>query len=200
MVYYKGYMENINQNAVDNPHKKSTLMKWAIIVAIMIVLNMLFNYTISLFYKLPAWDEYFKQPQVITQIDNKDECLKVGGQWNENNYNAPTSEIQTAPIKGNQITGYCDPNYTKNLEYQKLQKNYDRNIFIILVILGIISILTGVFVKNEIINIALPWGGVLSLVIASMRYWSSADNIVKVIILFVALGALIWLAIKKFNK
>lgn len=200
MVYYKGYMENINQNTVDNPHKKSALMKWAIIVAIIIVLNMLFNYTISLFYKMPAWDEYFKQPQVITQIDNKDECLKVGGQWNENVYNAQTGEVQTAPIKEKQVTGYCDPNYTKNLEYQKLQKNYDRNVFIILVVLGIISILAGVFVKNEIINIAFPWGGVLSLVIASMRYWSSAENIVKVIILFVALGALIWLAIKKFNK
>ena len=74
------------------------------------------------------------------------------------------------------------------------------NIFIILVILGVVSFLLGTFITNEIIILSFSWGGVLSFIIASIRYWSDADNWVKVLILAVALGALIWLAIKKFGK
>ncbi len=56
------------------------------------------------------------------------------------------------------------------------------------------------FIPNEIISIGLSWGGVLSFVIASIRYWSVADNLIKVLILGIALATLIWLAIKKFGN
>jgi len=46
----------------------------------------------------------------------------------------------------------------------------------------------------------LSFGGVLSLVIASMRYWSSAHDATRLIILAVALGALIWIGIRKFKE
>jgi hypothetical protein len=53
-------------------------------------------------------------------------------------------------------------------------------------------------VMNEVLALAFSWGGVLSLFIASLRYWSDANNILKVIILAIALGSLIWTAVKKF--
>ena len=44
------------------PAKKSGgFSKWAIIIAIVIVLNLFFNYAISLVYKAPAYDDYMKQ-------------------------------------------------------------------------------------------------------------------------------------------
>jgi hypothetical protein len=67
------------------------------------------------------------------------------------------------------------------------------------VILGIISIAVASFVSVAIIPAAFSWGGVLSLIIASIRYWGDADKLFKVIILALAFGALIWLAIKKFS-
>ncbi len=179
---------------------KPKLLKWALIIGIVVVLNLFLNYTISLFYKQPDFNTYFPQQQVVEPITTKEACLAVGGQWYANN-NIPSKGMIQAPTTSPKINNsYCDPNFTKQQEFSHAEKVYNRNIFIILVVLGVIALLLGVFIPNEIITFGFSWGGVLSLIIASIRYWSVADNIVKVIILAFALGALIWLAIKKFGN
>ena len=161
-------------------------MKCAIIVAIVIVLNLFFNYAISLFYKAPQYSDYFPQSQVVEPIIDKASCLSVGGQWTDPN--------------AQNTTGYCDPNYTNQANFDAAQKKYDRTVFIILVILGVLSLVGGALFTNGILSTSFSWGGVLALVTASMRYWSDADNLLKVLILAIALGMLIWVAVKKIGK
>lgn len=176
---------------------KGGVTKWAMVFGIAIVLNLFFYYVISLTYKEPMMD--YSQGQVVEPITNKADCLAIGGQWTDPDTRMQSPEpvpgIKTAPV-----VGYCDPNYTKQMEYQAAHKIYDRTVFIILVVLGVISLVLGVLLGNVILALAFSWGGVLSIVIASMRYWSDADNIVKVLILGAALAALIWVAVKKFGK
>ncbi len=180
---------------------QNKVLKWGIIIGIIVVLNLFFNYSLSLFYKEPDWNVYFTQPQVVEPITIKEDCLKVGGQWTAQNYQYPD---KTTPVQidsnGNPVNGYCNPDYTKQQEFNKIQNDYQRNVFIMLIVLGVISLCIGVFVPNSIVSIGLSWGGVFSLIIASMRYWTNANNILKVAILAAALFALIWLAIKKFGK
>lgn len=177
---------------------KPKVLKLALIIGIVIVLNLFFNYAISLFYKEPNYDVFFAQPQVVQQINTKEECLKVGGQWNEGSAVYP--QTNPAPASTPDIKSFCNPNFTKQQEFDQAREIYNRNIFIILVVLGAIFLLVGAFVVNEIVSLGLSWGGVLSLIIASMRYWSDADNWVKVLILAIALVTLFWIAIKKFGK
>lgn len=174
--------------------------KWALIIGIVVVLNLFLNYAISLFYKEPIYDDYFRQAQVVEPITSKEECLKVGGQWNEGDPRYQKTAPVSVGIDPQLYKGFCDPNYTKQQEFNDTQKVYQRNVFIMLVVFGVISLLLGAFIPNEIITLGLSWGGVLSFIIASVRYWGTADNIVKVLILGAALGALIWLAIKKFSN
>ena len=178
---------------------KPKVLKWALIIGIIVVLNLFFNYAISLFYKEPDYNAFFPQQQVVEPITTKEACLNVGGQWTE----APAQPISkggyTTPVPG-QPSSYCNPDFTKQQEFSDAQKVYQRTIFIILVVLGVISLVLGVFIANEIVTLGLSWGGVLSLIIASMRYWSSADNLIRVLILGFALAVLIWLAIRKFGK
>ena len=175
-----------------NTPKQSSFVKISIIVAIVIVMNMFFNYAVSLVYKEPVIDSYIKPTQVVDTLKTKEQCVAVGGQWSENDY--PDTKGRT------QVDGYCNENYTKQLNYDAARKIYEKKVFITLIILGIISLISGGFIAISILSIAFAWGGVLSLIIASMRYWSQADNLAKVVILAIALGILIWLAIKKFNK
>lgn len=187
-------MEN-NTTQVNTVQNKSS--KWvhaSIVVAIVIVMNLFFNYAISLVFNEPEYNDYIKPSQVVESPVSKDACLKVGGQWSENVY--PVESTKTKP----QIEGYCNENYTNQLNYDKARANYEKKVFITLISLGIISLVVAGFIAIQILSIAFAWGGVLSLIIASVRYWSVADNIAKVIILAIALGLLIWLAIKKFNK
>lgn len=178
---------------------KPKVLKWALIIGIVVVLNLFFNYAISLFYKEPDYNDYFRQPQVVEQITTKEACLQVGGQWTENPAYYKGEQVPV-PVSSPQITSYCNPDFTKQQEFSDAQKVYHRTIFIILVVLGVLSLVAGAFIANEIVTLGLSWGGVLSLVIASMRYWSSADNLIRVLILGFALVVLIWLAIKKFGK
>ncbi len=185
---------------MDHTKKQSRVLKWSLIIGITIVLNLFFNYAISLIYPSPTFTAFCPDTQVVNPPATKPECLKVGGQWNESTV-APEKITPTAPAKPAQVSGYCNATYTCQKDFDTSYKAYERNVFIVLVILGVLSLLCGLFLNiTEAVTLGLTLGGVLSLLIASGRYWSEAGNILKVIILLIALIALIWVGIKKFKE
>lgn len=176
---------------------QSKVLSWSLIVGIFIVLNLFFNYTISLFYTEPKYEDFCPMTQVVTMPETQDECVAKGGQWTDNAYYKPGTPSTVSP----EVRGYCDLQYTCRHNYDTAQETYSRNIFIILVLLGALSVLAGNFLKgNYVISSGLALGGVLSFIIASMRYWSAADNLIRVVILAIALMILFWIAMKKFNE
>ncbi|MDD4989253.1 MAG: hypothetical protein PHV42_02405 [Candidatus Pacebacteria bacterium] len=178
--------------------KQSRILRASLIAAIVIVINLFFNYALSLVYKEPDYNTFCPNTaQVVTQITNQAQCVAAGGQWNENYY--PPTPV-TPDGKG-APTGYCDQQFMCRQGFETAQKTYDRNVFITLVLLGAIIVAIGNYLKgNQLISSALSLAGVLSFIIASMRYWSSADNLIKVIILGIALAILIYVAMKKFKN
>ncbi|MFA6515431.1 MAG: hypothetical protein WCT42_04210 [Candidatus Paceibacterota bacterium] len=175
---------------------QSKVLKWSLIVGIVIVINLFFNYALSLVYKNPTFEAFCPNTsQIVKTIDNQESCVAAGGQWNGNNYS------QVVPVEKTAPQGYCDQQFTCRGSYDSAQKIYDRNVFITLVILGAFCVAIGNFLMgNMLISVALSLAGVLSFIVASMRYWSSADDLIKVIILAIALGILVWVAIKKFKN
>src|SRR3989339_398113 len=175
---------------------QSKVLKWSLIIGIVIVLNMFFNYALSLVYKQPKYEVFCPNTsQVVTIPDTQKACVDKGGQWtNDTYYGKPVIMGEIQP------KGYCDLQFTCRNNFEAKQKVYDRNVFITLVLLGAICVAFGNFFKrNLVVGIALSLAGVLSFIIASMKYWSSADDLIKVIILAIALAILIWLAIKRFK-
>lgn len=178
-------MENQNSHP-------SKFVKWSLIVGIVIVINMFFNYAISLVYKAPEYP--VNNSPFVGSLYTKEKCLEIGGQWTETFVDLKVVDPQS------KLGGYCDPEYTKRMEYEKDRKAYERTVFIILFALGALILIIGTLIKQEVLAIALSWGGVLSLIIASVRYWSNANNGLKVAILALALASLMYLAVKKFTK
>ena len=89
----------------------------------------------------------------------------------------------------------CSNNFTT------AENNYQAKVFMTLVVIGVLLIVLSFFTKaNPVLTTALSFSGVLSLVIASFRYWSLAYGWVRVVILGIALVALIILAIRKFKQ
>lgn len=171
----------------------SRFVQWSLIVGIGIVLNLFFNYTISLVYKAPQYTS--TAPQVIsTPVYTQESCVRIGGQWTQVVIDPKTTDPQMKQ------GGYCDPEYTNRIRYESEQKIYTLHIFLVLLILGIGTLIGGVVMSHEVLAPAFSWAGVLSIVVASMRYWSEADSLIKVLLLAGALGGLIWVALKKFAK
>lgn len=90
---------------------------------------------------------------------------------------------------------------TCNENWQNATENYELKVFIILMIFGLITFVISFFLKaNYVITTSLALAAVLDFIIASMRYWPSANEWLRLIILVIALSILIYIAIKKFKE
>ncbi len=189
------------EHTTNHSEKTATVLKWALILGIIIVLNLFFNYTISLLYKAPAWDAFCPSSLTSVAYTDRAQCTEVGGQWNETTSPVDVKNPQmTEPVRTLEVTGYCDATYTCQKTYQAAQSVYDRNVFIMLLILGVISLALGFFLTSySAVSLGLSFGGVVSLIIGSMRYWSDMHDWLRVAVLAAALIALIWLGIKKIR-
>ncbi len=141
---------------------QSKILKWSLIIGIVIVANMFINYSLSLVYNEPQYNDFCPQTDVVTP--------------------------QSSDV-------ICSNNYTI------AENNYQAEVFGTLVAIGVILIIVSFFLKgNTVVSLSLSLSGILTLVIASFRYWSSAYGWARVVILGLALIALIYLALRKFKN
>jgi hypothetical protein len=167
----------------------------------MIVSNLFINYALDAFYPAPKYEAFCPQAQVQKAITTQTACVAKGGQWTENAY--PKDGTISVPVPAGlvEVKGYCNENYTCQKILDTAQKMYDRNVFIVLVITGTALLIGGVFLTTaEAVALGFSFAGVLSLIIGTIRYWSSMDERLRVVVLGCALVALVWLGVKKFKE
>ncbi len=175
---------------------ESKILKLSLILGIVVVLNLFFAYALKVIYKAPVRDEFCQKEQVIERVDTQEACLEKGGQWNENIVNRGLL-VETEIIK---VPGYCNLNFVCQNEFEDARENYEKNVFMSLIGLGVLSIVISFLIADiAVVSMGLSLGGVLSFVVASMRYWQYASEYLQVVILGLALAVLIWLGIKKFK-
>lgn len=191
-------METISPEvSVPSQKKKSIIIKWALIISIAIVVNLFITYLVDVIYHTPEFTDFCPDVQVNRAIESEAACLEVGGQWNENpEVKGTVPQVVTMPVP----VGYCNVNYTCSKQYEDMLSVYNRNVFIVFVVAGILLLIGSVYLGGaETVSLGLSFGGVLALVIGSVRYWSDMDDILRVILLGVALAGLIYVAWKKFK-
>jgi hypothetical protein len=177
-------------------------IKWAVIGAFVILLNLFFTYTISLVLVAPTWDGYCPMETYNKNYTDKAMCVADGGKWTENTApQAPRIDEKTPAVHPVEVSGYCDATYTCQKVFMQTQSVYNRNIFIILVILGVVSLVGAWYLKRfSTVALGLALGGVLALIVGSVRYWSDMHDAVRVLVLAVALGTLVWVGVKKIQE
>lgn len=184
------------------PEKKtSRVLYWSLVAGMVIVLNLLFNYGASLVFDEPVFDAFCPVELTSQTYATKDQCLSIGGSWTENTVPVVPQEKVARPDMSQTITGWCNATYTCQQGFDHAKEVYNRNVFIVLVALGIVSIVLGfTFAGISAVSMGLSLGGVLSLIIGSIRYWSDMNDVVRVLVLAVALVVLIWLGVKKIRE
>lgn len=172
--------------------KENIVLKWSLILSIVIVANLFFNYALSLALNSPNHDDFCPFEKTSQVIQDKGMCEKENGIWN------PTP--QSAEVMKTPAIGYCDL-YSKcsNL-YEEARKAYEQKVFVALVVIGVAMLIASFITHtNPVLTSAFALTALLDFIIASVRYWGYADEILKVVILFIALVVLIYLAIRKFK-
>ncbi len=175
-----------------------SILKWALVLSIVVVMNLFFNFAIATVYNAPEYEDFCgkNKEQVIVNPQNQTQCVKEGGQWTAN-----SEKPQISPNGETIASGWCDVNFTCQKNWDTARELYDRNVFVALVILGLAAMAVGMFVTStgSAVSLGLSLGGLLSFVVASMRYWSAMDDYLRVVILGLALVALIIVGVKKFK-
>jgi len=183
--------------------KGKWILKWALIIGIVIVTNLFAAYAIDVVYDEPDYTAFCEEKQVQEVYRTQDACVQAGGQWTPSIEKYDPSTGRAIPVMEGEetTTGYCDPDFTCRQGYQDALSLYQRNVFIILSVLGVLLIIGSLFIAQiEAVSLGLSFAGVLSLIIGTIRYWSNMDEYLRVIVLGIALAALIWIGIKKFKN
>ncbi|MEK7501018.1 MAG: hypothetical protein AAB642_02750 [Patescibacteria group bacterium] len=174
-------------------------------LAIVVVLNLFFNYGVFTFYKPPQYEKFC--PVELNQkiYADKESCQAVGGQWFENGgdvkyYRGEIVPVPAVPNGSNDQKGWCDPTVQCRETYEAGRDVYNRNVFVVLVVVGLVALAFGflVFSVPAVANGFLG-GGLVSLIVGTVRYWSDMDDYLRFVILGIALGVLVWLGYKKLK-
>lgn len=189
-------MENISSESA--PKKQSAFIRWAFVVGIAIVVNLFLTFLVRAIYHTPQYENFCPQMQVNEPILTKEACVAVGGQWNGNIPMKPAPQ-ETMPAQS-VPNGYCDPNFICGKNFQDMLKVYNRNVFVVFVVAGILLLVGSVIgLGGEAVTLGFSLGGVLAFVIGSMWYWSDMQEWLRVIVLGLALVSLLYFAWKKFR-
>lgn len=184
--YNDSYMKNIN------------FKKLVVVLAIIIVLNLFFNYGIKTFYDGPKFEDFCSKALTSKQYSTKDECESAGGFWTSNPDFAKPAPLPE--IADTRVAGWCDVYYKCQKEYEDVRAVYNRNVFLILIGAGIVSIVLGfIITQSEAVALGFSFGGVISLIVGTIRFWSDMDDYLRFIILGLALAILIWIGVKKLK-
>ena len=92
-----------------------------------------------------------------------------------------------------------ESNEKRSLKYEEEMKQYSENQFYVIVPLGILAILIGIFIPLQAIGTGLIFGGIFSIIEGYLGYWYYLSNELKFISLVIAFIVLILTGYKKLK-
>lgn len=169
-----------------------TIQRIGLALSIIIVLNLFFSYGIRTFYKQPVFDDYCGE-QLRGSYTSKDACEAVGGRWYPDG--GPKYYPGGVPVEP---SAYCDATATCQERFQEVDTVYKRNVFIAMVLLGLVAIIASLtIVTVGAVSTGLLYGGVVALFIGAIQYWSNMDEYLRFVILGITLAVLIVVGYKR---
>ena len=183
------------------------IRNWILAFAIAIVLNLFINYGISVFYKAPLYEDfcndqfrysspYPAKPYGVEPYSVQQNCSEIelsealqGNCTEQKGYIAYKYNTTGCPTEA-----YCE---TCGAKFNDVNNKRNSNVFVILVVFGVLAIIAGLIVKAEAVANGFLIGGILSLIIAAIRNWGQLQDVLKFGILGIVLALLIWVGYRK---
>lgn len=188
------------------------LKKFGLGLAIVIIFNLFVNYGINTFYKAPEYNKFCNPERLKQAVNTRTSCEAAGGLWTENigytntygvdntGQTKPMPAPTTIEIKNQQLTGWCDQDYSCRKDYETVNNVYRRNVFIVWIIAGIASIVASFSIMVvPMLSTSFMFAGLLALLIGTLEYWSAMQDYLRFIILGIALVFLVGVAYRKLK-
>lgn len=195
---------------------KASKVKIALLsISIAIIFVLFVGYGISTFYESPEREDFCGETKFV-DINTQAECDEQGGKWNP----SPTvtkpagNQIECTKVSeenGNmtlncrglqaeESSGWCDADYYCREDYNEAREDYNRNVFIITLFIGLIGLVVGgIVLRVESVGTGLMGGSLLTILYGVIRYWGEAPDILRFTILGIVLAVLVWIGYKKLT-
>ena len=161
-------------------------------IAIVVIFLIFVAYAIETFYPSPkrADCEY-------NYYETQEDCEANSGKWTAYPERAPAKPIEDESGEVVLENGYCVEQC--QTEYETSTEKYNRNVFFISLILGLITIIIAVLLSIESVSAGFMAGGVLLVIYGTIRYWGSLSDVLRTLMLGLALAVLVWIGYKKLK-
>ncbi|MCK9569257.1 hypothetical protein M0R72_09990 [Candidatus Pacearchaeota archaeon] len=173
-------------------------------IVIAVIFVMFFVYGTKLVYDEPEYDKFCNQSYYYPEkIVNCSFNLELQKQMTDcyNQQGIPKYEYDVDGCETSLVCDFC------SLEYEKANRDYSKNLFLISLIVSIIVIAVSVIlIKVSAVSGGLMLGSLFYIIYGTARYWQFMEDVLRFLILGLALFILIWLAYylarrdKKENK
>jgi len=181
-------------NIMQNFKRIASLIAIAVLSLLVIVLG------IEAFYNSPKYDDFCRMnPEPYYPRESIPGKICDYSQSNEEyqcslNKGMPTYEFDKEGCREYKDCDYCNKNF------QDKQKPYNRTVFIIHVIAGVILILIGMYLKLDFVGTGFIYGGILNILTGVIRYFSEMSPILRFVTVLIALIIVVLVAVKKLGK
>lgn len=186
--------------------KAGSIKKWALAIAIAIVFNLFVNYGLATFYKEPKYENYCNSsyyprkpvPAFSVYPEVNKNCSEIiASEQDYQNCSAMKGYIQYRyGDDGCQKSYFCE---TCGAVYDSARNKYDGNAFFVLVIIGVAAVVAGVMISVEAVGSGFLLGGIISILIGTVRNWSNLTDVLRFVILGVILAMLVVIGYKKLR-
>ncbi len=135
--------------------------------------------------------------QLCMKINTQRNCDKVANEQRQKEQLCYDGKGQpTYVLDESGCNVYKDCNYC-NKVFMDAQEKYNRIVFISAGIVGILALIIGAAILAlESVGTGIMFGGVLTIIYGTIRYWGNLPDVGRFIILGIALVVLIWLGYK----
>ena len=149
-----------------------------IIALIIVTVSFIFT-GINLIFEEADYESCYDKRAIPLQIESAEKCSEYNGTWMQNNY--------------------CDFYSECHSKLDIKQDKYRFQVFLSSLIVGIILLISALFIAQAIISTSMMGSGIVTLLIGTLGYWDKLGEVWRFIILGISLAILIWITIKKLK-
>lgn len=168
----------------------------AVALIIGIMFSLVVGFGIDAFYPTPEYEDFCDfDREFPRKIAPEVECQDVSQYYDLCNGQDATARF-TYDEEGCPVFEECD---TCQKEYNEVNERYNRNIFIIAAIIGILAIIFGFYLNIDFMGTGLLFGGMLVLLYGTMRYFGDMSRVMRFIVLLIEFIIIIYLSYTKLT-
>ncbi len=174
--------------------------KIALIIGIAVLLPLFIGLFVDAVYTEPQYNNYcndsrYVYPTVPAKVGAN--CTYEPNPSQDKCYQDQGIARMKYDANGCEHFDYCD--YCSK-DFSTAQQEYNRTIFFILLPIGLIIVILGIYLAIDYIGAGLMFAGLITMFYATFRYFSDMSKLVRALVILIELAIIIWIGYKKIDQ